>query len=108
MSTPKTDANNGSTLETEFRTLVDQWCRETGMHSSLTIIWTHPAYQMIIGMGKDALPFILDELRQNRAHWFYALKCIARKDVASHTHTPEEARDAWIKWIIQTIEKEKS
>lgn len=88
------------TLADEFCSLVAQWERETFMDSSLTVIFTHPAYQKIIGMGKDALTLILRELEVNSGQWFYALVNIVRADVAKEAGatTFAEARDAWLEW----------
>lgn len=43
---------------------------------SYTDMFQHPAYQEIIGWGKDALPFILNSLKQETDHWWYALRAI--------------------------------
>ncbi len=60
----------------------------------------HPAYQKIIGMGKDAVPFILAELRNAPDDWFWALHAITGANPI-----PEESRGrlyamtaAWIQW----------
>lgn len=68
------------------------------MHSSLSKKFMHPAYQTIMAMGKDALPFILALLQKAPGHWFYALRFIARKDVAESANTFAEAREMWLNW----------
>src|SRR5947207_10431415 len=45
-----------------------------------TEIALHPAYQQIIGMGKEAIPLILEELQREEDHWFWALKSITGDD----------------------------
>lgn len=40
----------------------------------------HPAYQTIIGMGPDAVPFLLRELEMNPDAWFWALRSITEAD----------------------------
>jgi len=82
----------------KFHRLAEQWYRETGMISMIHKKCMHPAYQHIIGMGKDALPFIFQELKKGRAHWLWALSAILDDDVAKPEDTLNEAAAAWIKW----------
>lgn len=60
----------------------------------------HPAYQKIIGMGRDALPFIFLELRNRGGDWLWALESIARPKVnpAQGTTNFHDAVAAWLKW----------
>src|ERR1700733_8715969 len=53
-------------LEKEFNELAAQWYQETRKLSLANQIVLHPAYQKIIGMGRDALPFIFRELKKTR------------------------------------------
>jgi hypothetical protein len=82
----------------EFRSLADQWYRETGMLSMMQKKALHPAYQRIIGMGKDALPFIFQELKQRGGHWIWALTAITGEDPAEPDHSLKEAVAAWLEW----------
>src|SRR5947209_7891445 len=70
----------GVSLQRRFADLVRQWKEATRFASSITDMATHPAYQQLIGMGKEALPLILDELRREPDHWFWALKAITGED----------------------------
>src|SRR5579863_8879629 len=67
-----------------FKSLAKQWQRETWYKSSLPRRISHPAYLKIIGLGADAVPWILDELRDNPDYWFAALEAITREDPARH------------------------
>jgi hypothetical protein len=82
----------------KFRRLADQWYNETGMLSMIHKKVMHPAYQRIIGMGKEALPFIFQELNKKHVHWIWALSAILDDDVAKPEDTLEEAVAAWLKW----------
>lgn len=64
----------------EFYSLRAEWKNETRFSSSILEICTNQAYQQIIGMGEEVLPFIFDELRKEPDHWFWALKAITRVD----------------------------
>lgn len=62
----------------------------------------HPSYLAIIGLGKEALPFILKDLQRETNHWFTALRAISK--VESSPVRSEDAgnlkkmREAWLKW----------
>ena len=62
--------------EQKFKSLTRQWHDECLLSSSITEICTNLAYQQIIGMGAEALPFIFRELRREPDHWFWALQAI--------------------------------
>jgi len=86
------------TSEAEFRALADQWQRETRKLSSVEKIVLHPAYQKIIGMGKEALPLIIRELKNSPGHWLWALVMITRQDVAKPGQSFREACNEWVRW----------
>jgi hypothetical protein len=87
-------------LETTFYQLVEQWKSETRGISSTEQMSVHPAYQQIIGMGRDVIPLLLRELENNSGRWFWALKSISREEPV----TPEqrgktkEMIAAWLNW----------
>jgi hypothetical protein len=89
---------NFSIDEREFRTLADRWRRETRYVSSVNKTAMHPAYQQIIGMGKEVIPLILRELERTRGHWLWALFAITKHDPAPEGATFDEAVDAWLDW----------
>src|SRR6202167_3972691 len=84
-----------STAARKFHRLAQQWYGETGMISMLHKKVMHPAYQRIIGMGKDALPFIFKELKEKRGHWLWALCSITGEDPAAGSQRFGEAVNAW-------------
>lgn len=86
--------------ERRFRELAARWRKDTAYLSSTSEIATHPSYQQVIGMGKEALPLIFAELRLKPENWFWALRSITGEDPA-----PAEARGniqqmtaAWLQW----------
>lgn len=83
-----------------FRSLAQQWRSETQWLSSTTEIAMHPAYQAIIGMGAEALPMILEDLRQNSGHWYWALKAISNEDpvVPRDRGSVKKMKNAWLQW----------
>jgi hypothetical protein len=60
----------------------------------------HPAYQMIIGMGPEAVPLLLRELESNVDNWFWALRAITEEDPvpASARGDGEAMAKAWLDW----------
>ena len=41
---------------------------------------THPAYLQIIGMGKDAIPLLMNEMNERPDHWDWAVCAITGAD----------------------------
>jgi len=88
-------------LEDKFQDLSQQWKFETGHMSIASQIAMHPAYQRIIAMGEQAIPLILEDLRKEPHHWFWALSALA--DCAPIIPEKDKGNiramsDAWIEW----------
>jgi HAMP domain-containing protein len=87
-------------LEVRFRELTNQWKSETKVLSSTTDKAMHPAYQTIIGMGRPALPLILNDLQNNSGHWYWALHAISGEDPVPPTDRGSIAKmkSSWLNW----------
>jgi hypothetical protein len=87
-------------LESRFQRLAQAWRAAVGPTSSLTQMAMHPAYQQIIGMGRDAIPLLLRELEREPDHWFWALKAITGVDPVDPglKGRLDEMAGAWLKW----------
>ena len=87
-------------LRAEFETLARQWKDDTAGDSTGTAILMHPAHQRIVGMGRPALPLILEDMREQGGHWFAALHAISGENPIA----PEEQgrilkmQAAWLEW----------
>lgn len=81
-----------------FRELVDKWRRETWHLSSVNRRVSHPAYLKIIGLGAQAIPWILQELRQAPDYWFPALEALTRDNFSPKADTMKELCEAWLAW----------
>jgi hypothetical protein len=98
----KTEAADKVELETIFNGLAKKWKDETKGQSSVSRIVMHPSYLSIIGLGKEALPMILKDLKNEPNHWFTALRAISK--VESSPVRPEDAgnikkmTEAWLRW----------
>ncbi len=87
-------------IEKEFNILAEQWYLETLHSSGYLDKILHPAYQRIIGLGKDVIPFILRELQDAPTDWFWALRALTGEDPtnAAQAGKKEELAKAWLKW----------
>lgn len=81
-----------------FRESVDLWRRETWYKSSISRRTSHPAYLKIISLGQQAIPWILQELRQSPDYWFPALEALARDNFSPKANSMKELCDAWLQW----------
>lgn len=97
---PREDAHSVTQTQEEFDMLTLEWKQETAHLSSPSMIAGHPAYQKIIEMGREAIPLILEDLKESKAHWFLALRAIVRESPIQ----PEDRgdvdamTDAWLDW----------
>lgn len=96
---PKVKATSSDTAKT-FQELATQWYKDTLRLSSHLDVILHPAYQQIMGnLGEKAIPFILRELQDFPAEWFWALEHITRQNpVGKEVTKPSEMAKIWIAW----------
>ena len=57
---------------TRFERLGNEWRAATPFAPSMLEMAMHPSYQQIIGLGRPAISFILQELSRKPDHWFWA------------------------------------
>lgn len=101
-ATPSNVEAPSPTLEEQerFRAACERWRNETAGRATITQRAMHPAYQEIIGLGKPAIPLILDELSHELDDWFWALKAITLADPVPPKDRGAMARmrDWWLEW----------
>ncbi len=87
-------------IETRFRRLAQTWESAVAHHSSTSIQNSHPAYLEIIGIGWQAVPLLLRDLRMTGRPWFAALKAITRADPVAPADRGDVAKvaEAWLSW----------
>ena len=87
-------------IQQRFRGLVAQWKQGTRFLSSIHDMVTHPAYLQLIGMGREAVPLLLAELRREPDHWFVALQAITGTNPIppSACGNVDDMTDAWLSW----------
>jgi hypothetical protein len=83
-----------------FKRLADQWHSECLLSSSVTEICTNMAYQQIIGLGAEALPFIFRELQKEPDHWSWALQAITGENPVPRSAAGDlkAMASAWLEW----------
>jgi len=86
-----------TTLRPRFEELADDWEADTEF-GSVRDMALHRSYQQIIGMGRDAVPLILERLRDRPNHWFWALSAITGEDPAAGLTDFDEATHSWLEW----------
>jgi hypothetical protein len=89
-----------SALEQRFREQAERWQRETRHLSSPTQKIMHPSYQAILGMGKEVVPFMLQDMAQNRADWFLALSYLTQENPIKREDAGkmDKMLASWLKW----------
>jgi hypothetical protein len=87
-------------LDRRFHALVGQWKEGTRFLSSIHEMVSHPAYLQIIGMGQQALPLLINELRREPDHWFVALQAITGTNPIppSARGNVDAMSRAWLDW----------
>jgi hypothetical protein len=87
-------------LSERFHRLVAEWKEQSRYLSNSAQMALLRPYQRIIGMGRPAVPLILEELRREPDHWFWALEAITEQDPVQPEERGKVRRmaEAWIRW----------
>jgi hypothetical protein len=87
-------------VENKFVSLAEKWYLETLHSSGYLDKVLHPAYQRIIGLGKEVIPFILRELQDEPSEWFWALRALTGEDPTTKepAGNREKLAEAWLNW----------
>ena len=87
-------------LQEEFKKHARKWVRDTQFVSSLTDKYLHTSYARIIGMGRPAVPMILERIRQQPGDWFYALRAMTGDNPVKSADAGDMQKmtQAWLDW----------
>jgi hypothetical protein len=82
-----------------FKKYYQRWEEETAFMSS-SDMFENPNYKAIIDMGWDAVPHIIDQLREKPCHLFKALKKITGVNPINPENVGRVSKMAkdWIEW----------
>ena len=84
----------------KFDMLALTWGVDNRFNSNAQEIAQHPAYMQIIGMGKEALPFIFHRMKQEPGHWFIALQALTGVNPVKPENRGRilAMTDDWLEW----------
>ena len=96
------DLSTRQDLQSRFIRLAEQWRSKSYYMSNESQMAMLPPYQKIIGMGPQAVPLILEELRREPGFWFWALQMITDADPVPLEDRGKMSKmvAAWIAWGI--------
>ena len=103
MATPRTKSERAEAddeLYQEFRSLATLWKEETAGYAFLSKAIQHPAYEEIIAMGEQTIPWMLRDLADGHGQWFHALRLLTgASPIADEDrgYRPK-MRSAWLEW----------
>lgn len=84
----------------KFAVLANRWHDETDFLSSPTNITGNDTYLEIISMGKEVIPFILEDLKERGGNWYRALRILSGEDpvLPEARGDVEHMKSAWLQW----------
>jgi hypothetical protein len=90
--------NEHRLTEGKFRERVNAWRMATGQQFIMEKILYHPTYLAIIGLGPDAVQFLLRELRDRPSPLFLALTSITGANPIQPGSKMKDAIKDWLQW----------
>lgn len=87
-------------VQSLFKSLLEEWRRDTLMVSDEVAVLMHPAHFKIIGLGLQVLPCIFRDLGAGGGPWFVALEAITQdRSIATKSGNDANAlRKNWLEW----------
>ena len=87
-------------LAEHFTVLARWWHQDTDELSSPSAKAEHPAYGLIVQMGREAIPLILADLREHGGDWYRALRALGAEvgDLPQPGPTTAATKAAWFQW----------
>ncbi len=84
----------------QFANLASEWKHSIRIISNWNQMILHPCYQRIIGLGPDVIPYILNDLKQNGGHWFWALQALTGENPIAEDDAGKTRKmaEAWLSW----------
>jgi hypothetical protein len=89
-----------ASAERRFQSLLATWRADTKMISNEVTVLLHRAHFAIVGMGREALPFIFQDLAAGGGPWFVALQAITLENpiAPENAKSSSRMREDWLKW----------
>ena len=91
--------------EDSFQLLVSEWDDATAFKSNPMEIIGHPAFRRIVALGKDAVPFVLRELKKKPSFLVFALDEITDENPFPPTakRNVTEMTKVWLAWAKKRV-----
>jgi hypothetical protein len=88
--------------QARFQQLARQWKADARYMSNTAQMAMLRPYQRIIGLGPPAVPLILEELRREPNHWFWALESITDENPVPPQDIGylDKMTQTWINWGV--------
>jgi hypothetical protein len=93
-------------LRVKFDSYTITWLNETMFTSSSSEIFSNNAYRSIIGLGTEVIPLIIEDLKINDYHWFYALESLTGVNPIQKEHRGviQLMKEDWLNWAEDNIQ----
>lgn len=100
MSTLIAETRSEQEVRDRFRRLATEWKQQSLLISNPAQMAMLKPYQQIIGMGPAVVPLILEELKHEPNHWFWALEAITDENPVplESAGITRKMAEAWIDW----------
>jgi hypothetical protein len=87
-------------IEERFHRLAAEWKDQARFLSNSVRMAMLTPYQRIIGMGMPVVPLILEDLKREPHHWFWALEAITEQNPVppESLGNIKAMANAWIEW----------
>ncbi len=82
----------------QFDTLADQWESETAVFSMAYQRTEHPAFGRILTMGKQAIPWAVERLREDVLWYLVLERLVDNPPLTNAQGDMGRLQDAWLKW----------
>jgi hypothetical protein len=106
LTAPESDADARDALSTElvlqarFDRLADTLAADSVGVSATRRLVAHPAYNGIVLLGKDAIPYLIDRVEsgEHRPTWLKLLGSVTKLPPSAGQSTIDASAEAWIRW----------
>lgn len=95
----------GQDFHSKFKELKTAWIKSVGIHSNPSILYEDQNYKSIINMGKEIIPYLINDLKSPDGDWFEALYKITGIDPVKSENNGfvDKMRQDWINWYKENV-----
>ena len=84
-----------------------KWLNEVTFYSDTDKILSNDYYINILGLGKEVVKYIIEDLKENNVNWFHALNYLIEENPVKKEHTGffGKMKKDWIDWLANNKEE---